>query len=581
MISAQNLLPQLNGNRSVRITNDSEYTDYELCSLKMKFRKINIIHCFRFSILVLLMLIVTPTFAQKGEVKKSTKIETVDGKKYYLHTVEKGQTLYAIAKAYNLNVNDILLENPDALNGIKPGQKLKIHFEKPVAVVKPVVADTATFIHKVEPGQTLYSISKQYGITEDAIVKLNPTAKNGLKLGQELRIPGKKNNVAVVSNAITTGTDTAFRINKKAVYNIALMLPLQLANVDNIDPDNIIHDKADFPPKAEAAVEFYEGTLLAVDSMRKLGMKVNLHVYDVDEADSVKVQTILDKPEFKIMDLILGPLSPGPFFTVSNWANDHHVAIVSPVSPANRVLFKHPDAAKALPSFSTQMEQLAIFVGNHHQGDNVIMITSGNAKEQPSANTFRINVSKILFPAGGDTIKTTRGMNGLEALLKKDKTNILVIPSGSSSATQPFVSDLLRSLNTLSDKYVIMVYGLSSWMGYGNLDPEYMQKLQLHVIAPYFIDYDSSASTKRFMKKYNAIFHGDPGQYAFAGYDVSLFFLNALNIYGTNFYQKMPALKGEGLQQGFDFYKSDSESGYENRSVHFIQVVDYQLIKAR
>ncbi|MCX6311706.1 MAG: LysM peptidoglycan-binding domain-containing protein [Bacteroidetes bacterium] len=547
----------------------------------MSATKINIVKCFRFSVLVLLMLFVTPTFAQKGEVKKSTKTETVDGKKYYLHTVEKSQTLYAIAKVYNLTVNDILLENPDALNGIKQGQTLRIPFEKRVAIVKNVPVDTSTFMHKVEAGQTLYSIAKLYNVTEDAILKLNPAAKTGLKLGEELRIPGKKNIATVITLPIKNGNDTAFKINKKALYNIALMLPLQLWNVDNINTDDILKGTQEFPAKSEAAVEFYEGTLIAIDSMRKVGMKLNLHVYDVDDGDSAKVQSILDKPEFKTMDLILGPLSPGPFYTVSNWANEHHVAIVSPVSPANRVLFKHPDAAKALPSFSTQMEQLAIFVGTHHTGDNVIMITSGNTKEQAAANTFRTNVSKILFPISGDTIKTTRGMNGLESLLKKDKTNILVIPSGSSATTQPFVSDLLRSLNTLSDKYVIMVYGLSSWMGYSNLDPEYLQKLQFHFIAPYFIDYDSCAATKRFLKKYDNAFHGDPSSYAFAGYDVSLFFLNALYVNGTDFYLKLPALKGEGLQQGFDFYRSDSECGYENRSVHFMQVVDYQLIKAK
>ncbi|HET6993269.1 MAG TPA: LysM peptidoglycan-binding domain-containing protein, partial [Bacteroidia bacterium] len=229
----------------------------------------------------LLLFSSTPSFAQKGDVKKSTKTQIVDGKKYYLHTVEKGQTLYAIARAYNLTINDILLENPDALNGIHPGQVLKVPFEKPATVAQQnIPADTSSFIHKVEAGQTLYSIAKQYNVTEDAILKLNPTAKNGLKVGQDLKIPGKKNNsISTVSNLLAA-SDTVFKANKKAVYTIALMLPLGLANVDNINTDDIAHGQSDFPPKSEAAVEFYEGALIAVDSMRKTGMKINLHVYD-------------------------------------------------------------------------------------------------------------------------------------------------------------------------------------------------------------------------------------------------------------------------------------------------------------
>jgi LysM repeat protein/ABC-type branched-subunit amino acid transport system substrate-binding protein len=551
-----------------------------MCDLKFTMYNLlykNVLNFPRLSIIFLAMFFCAPVFAQKGEIKKSTKTETVEGKKYYLHTVEKGQTLYAIAKAYNLAVNDILLENPDALNGIKPGDVLKIPFEKPAVPVKPVVNDTASFIHKVESGQTLYSISKMYGTTEDAILKLNPTAKAGLKIGQDLKIPGKKNTVPAIGTTTASGTDTLFLVNKKAVYNFALMLPLQLGNVDAIDPDRITKGEIDFPQKAEAAVEFYEGILIAVDSMRKTGMKINLHVYDTDDADSAKVQAILDKPEFKTIDLIIGPFSPGPFYTVSNWANEHHVAIVSPVSPANRVLFKHPDAIKALPSLSTQMDQLAVFVGEHHKTDNVILVSSGNAKEQAVAAAFRVNVSKLLFGTATDTIKMTHGISGIEALLKKDKNNVLIIPSNS----QTYVSDLLRQLNTLSDKYVIEVYGLSTWTGYDNLDPEYLRKLQFHYVAPWYVDYDSSAATKQFLKKYDHNFHGDPGVYAFAGYDAGLFFLNALNTYGTDFYQKLAEIKGEGLQQGFDFYRSDAESGYENRGVRFVQVVDYQYVKAK
>jgi LysM repeat protein/ABC-type branched-subunit amino acid transport system substrate-binding protein len=515
-----------------------------------------------------MMLVAAPVFGQK----KSTKTETVDGKKYYLHTVEKGHTLYAIAKVYDLSVNDVIIENPDALNGIKPGQVLRIPAQKPVGVLKPVPVDTGYFIHKVEAGQTLYSIERFYGVEHEAVVKLNPTVAAGLKIGQELKIPGKAKTPPVGIN-LPQGPDTLFTENKKITYTIALMLPLQLYNVDNIDPKKIRNEETDFPAKSKAAVEFYEGVLIAVDSMRKTGMKVNVYVYDVDDGDSAKVADILKKPEFQFMDLILGPLSPGPFFAVSSWANEHHVAVVSPVSPANRVLFKRPDASKALPALSTQMEQLATYIGETHKADNVIMVTSGNVKEQAAANTFRVNVSKLLFPGTSDTIKMTRGMSGLEALLKKDKNNILVIPSNS----QAYVSDLLRSLNTLSEKYVITVYGLSAWLGYDNLDLEYLQKLQFHFVAPYFIQYDSSATTKRFLEKYSHTFRGDAGMYTFAGYDVGMYYLQALNTYGTNFYMKLPEIKGTGLQQDFDFYKSDLESGYENRAVRIVQIVEYRL----
>ncbi|HLG01974.1 MAG TPA: LysM peptidoglycan-binding domain-containing protein [Bacteroidia bacterium] len=498
---------------------------------------------------------------REGRIKKSNTVETIDGKKYYLHTVQKGQTLYGIAKAYELTTNDILLENPEALNGVSPGQCLKIPAQKP-AVPQPV-KDTLNFTyHKVEAGQTLYSISRLYKLKEDSITKYNPEAKTGVKTGQELKIPFKK--------TYAPAAETIYKGNKKEAYNIALMLPLHLAKTDVVDPEL---PEAKLSEKQEAAVQFYEGALLAIDSMRKRGMTLNIYVYDMDEGDSALVQTVLAKPEFATTDLIIGPLSPGPFYVASEWAREHQVPIVSPVSPVNRVLFHRPAASKALPSLSTQMEQLALYISRAHIKDNIILLNSGNVREQVAGLTFCASANSLLYPAGTDSVKCTKGFTGLESLLLKDRTNIIVIPSNGPA----YVSDLLRLIDGLADRYPIIVFGLSSWVSYDNLDPEYLEKLQLHFVAPWYVDYDSSHAVQKFVIKYNSFFGGDPGQYVFAGYDVGLFYLSALQNYGTDFHLKLPELKGEGLQQFFEFARSDAESGYENQGVWILQVKEYRL----
>jgi hypothetical protein len=95
------------------------------------------------------------------------------------------------------------------------------------------------------------------------------------------------------------------------------------------------------------------------------------------------------------------------------------------------------------------------------------------------------------------------------------------------------------------------------------------------------VDYDSSATTKRFLNEYNAAFQGDADVYTFAGYDVAMYYIGALNTYGTDFYQKLVDIKGAGLQQDFDFFKSDAESGYENKGVRIVKVVDYKLVRVK
>jgi LysM repeat protein/ABC-type branched-subunit amino acid transport system substrate-binding protein len=531
-----------------------------------------------FFLFVLIAACATTLPAQDG-IKKSKKTETIEGKKYYIHTVEKGQTLYAIAKTYELTVNDILLENPDAMNGIKPGQTLRIPFDKKGSITTVVVApDTSKkfILHKVEPQQTVYSISKKYNVTELQIYDLNPDARLGLKIGQDLKIPITPGVVTTnPNNPDTTKKDSVVSVMKD-VYNIAIMAPFQLWNVNNIEPDDIVPEvnpKAEFPQKPKAAVEFYEGALLAIDSMRRAGMKVIVWAYDVDDLDSGKTAGILAKAEFATMDLIIGPFSPGPFDEVADFANAHDIGIISPVSAANRVLLNNPMAVKTVPSSGTQMEQLANHIAKERKDDNIIMITSGLLKEQKTSNSFRDEMNRLRVAEGKDSLQVNQGFSGIEARLVKDKMNVLVIPS----TAQAFVTDLVRNLYGLVEKYQITVYGMPAWTDYDNLDFEYLEALHFHFAAPYFVDNDAPQS-KKFILRYRSVFGGDPTNFSYSGYDVTLFFLQQLRTTGTGFVPAITDKKGEGIQQSFSFIRSDAESGYENIGLRIVHFSDYELV---
>ena len=114
---------------------------------------------------------------------KSTDIKTVNGKKYYIHKVEKGQSLYAIAKTYGMDVNSILAENDDAIDGLKNGQELKIPFES-LLPKQALAIDTNKYLyHKIAKGETVYGITKKYAIDEKKLNSYNPTLVSGLKEG--------------------------------------------------------------------------------------------------------------------------------------------------------------------------------------------------------------------------------------------------------------------------------------------------------------------------------------------------------------------------------------------------------------
>jgi ABC-type branched-subunit amino acid transport system substrate-binding protein len=224
------------------------------------------------------------------------------------------------------------------------------------------------------------------------------------------------------------------------------------------------------------------------------------------------------------------------------------------------------------------MEQLAQYVAKWHVSDNVIVIGTSSVKDAAYVTAFQKAYNTARFPLGNDSVKVLKGVTGLDALVSATANNVLVVPSNS----QVFVTDLLRSLNTMADKdkKKFTLYGMPTWMTYENLDFSYLQTLNFHYATPYFIDYSDSL-TKHFLRVYKQTCKGDASQYVFQGYDVTMFYLKALREYGTGLQQKLPEIKSSGLQQSFDFYQPDSESGYENRGVMIISMQDYQLVKER
>ncbi|OYQ33032.1 hypothetical protein CHU92_14020 [Flavobacterium cyanobacteriorum] len=129
--------------------------------------------------------------------EKTTKIANTR------HKVGPGETLYSIAKKYNVSFDDIKKANQDAGDALKVGQEVIIPVKgSPVAaqVKEARKAEAKTpppsyFYHTVAPGETKYSIAKQYGMTLQLLEALNPDVKDTLPVGYRLKLD--KNSVLV------------------------------------------------------------------------------------------------------------------------------------------------------------------------------------------------------------------------------------------------------------------------------------------------------------------------------------------------------------------------------------------------
>lgn len=540
-----------------------------------------------FLTIVVLMGFVMLSYAQEEVIIiKSDKIEVVNGQKVYLHKVEKGQTLYSIAKTYQV---DIKILEADTVNlNIKIGQIIQI----PVKAddnSKYVVKDDSNFkTHIVLSKETMFGISHKYNVEEDEILKANPELKDGLKVGMSIRIPMKKNGNAIEKPLPANGKEVEKPAKpevKKTVkqkdddtYNIALLIPLYLKNLGDINIESVMREKktaADF--KSFSFLQFYEGFMMMADSLTKQGLKVKIYTFDIPE-DSAINMNFLKKNELAKMDLIIGPFFYKSFKQVADFAKAQSIPIINPFSERKSIIENNPYVFKLIPSYQNQVANVAQYLVDSFPNANVLLIHNNKEMEKKRAEAIKRAINdefKQNITSEGsvkEIIYNQVGFNGLQSKLSKNRDNILI----TLVENEIFVTNYLSKLGNLSEQNITLIAPMQ-WKNYDKIETEYFIKLNTHFFEPSFVDYENN-DIKDFVLKFREKYNAEPNEMAFAGNDVALFFLTAFMQYGNDFTSQLSKIKVNTLQTNYVFKTTGDNNGYENTFVNIYKMQDYKYI---
>lgn len=464
---------------------------------------------------------------------RSAVIEKIDSRDFYIHTIRRGQTLYMISKAYGVEVNDIIRENPGVKEGIRADQKLRIPF----------------------PGQKTGTSSK----TGTGKSKVVPDKETG---AGKKEMPAKADSIVVVE--LPCGKDST---TKKPVYRVALMLPLFLSGVDMIDASNPGPDIFE-TSRSFQFLPYYEGFRMALDSLEKQGLKIRLYVYDVDK-DTARTRQVLKKPEMKSMDLIFGLLYTQNFQIVAAFAKKNRINLVNPISERSELIAGNPYIFKVQPAKKNQIEQLAAYMSTAFIDGQVLILRNGQYADHDAPDR--------LLKACRDRELKAQVVEGQEAAIgrySKDRPNYIVV----FSEDQTYTLDLMRSLYKLRNEYSLILVGLPNWQAMDGLETEYLVALKTHMMARSFIDYDDPM-VKQFIRNYQDTYKTDPELLAFQGFDQGYYFLSALNAFGTNIGRCIGELKISSMQTRFQFIQAKG-NGFENQHWEMYKYENYKMVKA-
>lgn len=615
-------------------------------------------------------------YSQENNVQISTNKVIIEGKQFYLHAVQKGETLYGIGKAYNLDVKDIAIENPDIFDGIKPEMILKVPLIKGINSNKEEILAAGKYIvHRVEKGETVYAISRKYNIKPKEIIELNPDIKDGIKADQLIRIPNQEKEIEkalekkddrkdkdktqdiiapkTIDNYKITDKDTSdfifYEVKKKEtlysiskqfntdilsilkhnpevekdglkdgqlikipkyqveeydaqiienkhesdkspdtskVYNIvknvfssdcdstknkknivvAVMLPFHTDKNIYLDVEKITKEEAGFYPNS-SIIEFYEGILLSLDTLRKLGISISLNTFDTKN-DSTTLVKCLQKISSLNPDFVIGPAYAQHLDIVSNFEFKNKPVIISPMIYNKEFSEKYSKSILIIPDNNTQMDIMSSHIIEKYKNGNVLLISNEKKEEIEIIKNFKKNadidtVNKFIYK---DINYKTAGLAAIEQSLRTDKENILFIPS----SDQAFVTDLLTKLSLKTKKYPITVFGLPVWRKYDNIELDYLHRLNFHTYTNAFVDYNDDDVLK-FIREYRFMFKNEPSNpFSYLGYDIMKFFTLEIYKYGYDFYNCLDNNNSNTLLDNFNFIKSN-KTGYKNFSTFIIK----------
>ncbi len=546
------------------------------------------------------------------EVEIDTSEEKGEVKSERVHIIQQGETLYGIARLYQMDEETLLLANRGVnATDLQPGQKLIIPNEKDAVANQPNYNEEGFAYHKVKRRETLYSIARYYNVTVHDIRAANlELGWGGPKTGQVIRIPlpqvidqpetildSMQTDSTLFSDSESPGDeynyDDLYQLHDDPdhTYRVAYFIPFDFQKPEPLD--SLIKDvksvarrnriierymMEEKTPQSEHFLEFFQGTLLAIDSIRASGMKLDVRYFDTRKSMDRTLSILMDN-DMERFDLFIGPFYPYNLEVVSAFAGNNKIPIVTPFYNETGLIQGNPYLFQLSPSIETEYREAAKLVASKYMY-NIVYV-----REEDSLGVFKHDYFKQQIFDGFDdyhpeepvtfkeVVPKLRNTDEIIYSLSPDKKNLVVVPTGDEALASTVTSTLYHQLKN----YDIEVLGTSYWTEFSSIELRYFHELSLIFYSPFWVDY-LDPSIDQFMRKYRSYFYNEPIiatmkgiNYGIVGYDMTFYFLNALKLHGPKFILSLDSPQTGLVQESYKFNRVNNAGGYENENIKFYQ----------
>ncbi len=425
-------------------------------------------------------------------------------------------------------------------------------------VTEPALGQTQTWreMHKVKKKETLFGIARQYGLTVQELLDANPEMnKPGYELKKDdfILIPYAKDQTPAATPAPTTlASKPVASKQKNKTIKLGVMLPLHDINGDG-----------------RRMVEYYRGLLMACDSLKKLGISVDVHAWNTP--DNADIAPVLRDKAAKQCDLIIGPLYSKQMAQLSDFVTQNDIRLVIPFSINAPQLMTNKNIFQIYQSPLDFNESVISQFLSRFAGYHPVFIDCNDSTSQKGAFTFSLR--KQLDAKGidyGITNLNTTGASFARSF-SKSKPNVVILNTGRSPELNSAIAKL-NGLTTPASGIKVTLFGYTEWLMYTNYLLDSFYKYDVYIPAAFHYN-PLTSRTLRVQQKYRWNFHQDmmnaQPRFAITGFDHGMFFLQGFHQYGKDFTGAPGILGYEPVQTPLKFERI-ANGGLRNRSLYFV-----------
>ena len=503
-------------------------------------------------------------------------IEEVEPTKEY--TVEPKEGKWRIAYKFGITVEELEVLNPDMAAILKEGEVINVPNLDEEAQKQ---FDDEYSYYKVLPKEGFYRLKLKLNLEQDQLEALNPELKEtGLKSGMILKIPYSDTIEGVIEGA-SEAVNLVHSISDYETKHIAIMLPFRMHRVDF---DSIADAKKSLnkDPYLGVSLDFHSGVLMALDSLKSLGVSLKVDVYDTRYEVS-EVSRIIREHDFENVDAVIGPLTPASFNKVASELKRYNTPVISPIGTDLKL---YDNVFQSRPSDDLLKNKVINFAKSDSLVGNIIVIA--DTKNITVANELKREFigAKVVYSRknkeGKDEFFVTK--EDIEGALKPGKNMVFLETQNEGYASN--VTSVLASLNNKVDpeseeepsEIVLVTTNINSAFEGEQINNTHLSSLQFHfaTAAKEYSENDNNA----FVKKYEKLYNITPNKRAVRGFDLTMDVVLRLVSSDDLYASVINAPLTEYVENKFA-YKKKLFGGYYNDSVYLVKYDDLTIVEVK